>query len=116
MTPTRTWMSVEMRIARHFGSEREKSKLSPDRKESCDFLTPDGGQGEVKLRKVWPSGAQTLKWWMTLQTKAQANGRYPILCVQVGGQHGFWYAVGSKEYEMLPSFIHTKTEAKDDHT
>lgn len=89
--PTETWKSFERAVAKHFGGTRVGGFGDNAVRKSCDVYT-DTLLIECKLRKEWPTPKQIETWYNTAEERARKDGKQAILCVKIGGCHGFWIA------------------------
>lgn len=87
--PTDTWKSFERTVAKYFNGTRVGGFGDNAVRQSCDVYT-DALLIECKLRKELPTAKQIETWYNTVQERARKEFKQAILCVKVGGCHGFW--------------------------
>lgn len=87
--PTDTWKSFERTVAKHFNGTRVGGFGDNAVRQSCDVYT-DTLLIECKLRKEWPTPKQIETWYNTVEERARKENNAGILCIKVGGCHGFW--------------------------
>lgn len=93
--PTDNWKNFERSVAAHFGGKRTGAMGDNKLRQSCDVIT-DTLLIECKLRAKWPTPKQIGDWMDKATKRAVPSLLMPVLCIKIGGQHGFWIVVWSK--------------------
>lgn len=83
--PTKTWKSVERRIARWFGAERNPLSGSNSGHSGSDSLHPLLFI-ETKYRARW----SVLTVWHKARELATKENKVPVVCLGEKGKRGFW--------------------------
>lgn len=92
MTVTKTWKSIERRVARFFGSERNPLSGNMSRHSASDSLHADL-YIETKYRKRWP----ILDLWRETAHGARMEEKLPVVAIAESGASGFWVLVHSDD-------------------
>ena len=96
MPPTKTWKSVEARIAKYFGSRR-----TPLSGGNSGHTRSDSLHKRLFIEDKYRVKHTAITLWDDTKSKASLENKTPVVCLSEKGRPGFWVLVHSDNLEEV---------------